>query len=146
MNKDIHTTASELLSKARLKRTTGRLALLQLLLEKQNPLTKQEISEKMSGVNFNSVSIYRTLESFLQAGIVHKVEAGDRNWRFAICSCGSSKHCHPHFICRSCGTVECLQDFQIPELLGLKPGYVAEEQEIYIRGLCARCMKDKILL
>jgi Fur family ferric uptake transcriptional regulator len=67
------------------------------------------------------------------------VKAGDRSWRFAICSCGSSKHCHPHFICRSCGSVECLQGLQIPAPLKLKPGYRAEELEIYIRGLCARC-------
>lgn len=144
MKNNLKTTASELLAKARLKRTPGRIALLQLLLETKNPLTKQEISERLSGVKFNSVSIYRSLEAFHRAGIVHKVEVGDRNWRFAACSCGSSKHCHPHFICRSCGKVECLNGFELPETLEIKPGYVVEEQEFYIRGLCdSCCFQDK---
>ena len=139
MTKNLQAISAELLANARLKRTPGRLALLELLLKEKKPLTKQEISAKLSGIAFNSVSIYRSLEAFLQAGIVHKIKVGDRNWRFAVCDCGSSRHCHPHFICRSCGTVECLQGLQIPKPQKLKPGYVAEEQEIYIRGLCAKC-------
>lgn len=137
--KNLEKKALELLNKTHLKRTPGRIALLQLLLEAKNPLTKQEISAKLSGVQMDSVSIYRSLEAFHRAGIVHKVEAGDRNWRFAVCSCGSSKHCHPHFICRLCGKVECLEGSALPEELSIKPGYVVEEQELYLRGLCDRC-------
>ncbi len=139
MGKHTEKLAGEILSGAGLKRTYGRVALIKLLLEAQNPLTRQEISDNLNGVNFNYVSIYRSLDAFLKAGIIHKVEAGDRNWRFAICHCGSSSHCHPHFICRSCGKVECLSGLKIPQIDKLKPGYVVEEQEIYIRGLCAHC-------
>jgi Fur family ferric uptake transcriptional regulator len=139
MKTDPEKTACDILSKAGLKKTTIRVALLKLLLQTKNPLTQQEISNSLFDIDFNYVSIYRSLDAFLKAGIVHKVETGDRNRRFAVCSCGSSSHCHPHFICRSCGRVECLSGLKIPELAGLKPGYIAEEQEIYIRGLCARC-------
>ncbi|MGI5882607.1 MAG: Fur family transcriptional regulator [Dethiobacteria bacterium] len=131
--------ACDILSKAGLKKTGGRIALLKLLLNAKNPLTQQEISDQLRDINFNYVSIYRSLNAFLEAGIIHKVETGDRSRRFAICSCGNSRHCHPHFICRCCGRVECLVELKIPGFMGLKPGYIAEEQEIYIRGLCARC-------
>ncbi|NLX90061.1 MAG: transcriptional repressor [Firmicutes bacterium] len=139
MGTNLEKTACDLLTGSGLKKTTGRIALLKLLLKAKKPLTQQEISNSLSGVNFNYVSIYRSLDAFLKAGIVHKVEAGDGNRRFAVCSCGSSSHCHPHFICRSCGMVECLRELKIPELRELKSGYVAEEQEIYIRGICANC-------
>ncbi len=138
MVKQIEETARDILSGFGFKKTSGRIALIKLLLEAQNPLTRQEISAKL-GVNFNYVSIYRSLDAFLKAGIIHKVEAGGRSRRFAICSCGSSSHCHPHFICRSCGKVECLTGLKNIHFYPLKPGYVFEEQEIYIRGLCARC-------
>ena len=139
MRRDVEELAGDILSKSGLKKTSGRIALIKLLLEAQSPLTRQEISENLDDVDFNYVSIYRSLDAFLKAGIIHKVEAGDRNWRFAICSCGSSSHCHPHFICRSCGKVECLNGLKIPQIDELKPGYVVEEQEIYIRGRCAQC-------
>lgn len=139
MVKKLEEAAREILSGFGLKKTAGRIALIKLLLQAQNPLTRQEISAKLTGVNFNRVSIYRSLDAFLKAGIIHKVEAGDRSRRFAICSCGSSSHCHPHFICRSCGKVECLNGLKNIQHYPLKPGYIFEEQEIYIRGLCARC-------
>lgn len=139
MGNSSEVTACDILTRTGLKKTSGRIALLKLLLQAKKPLTQQEISNSLAGVNFNYVSIYRSLDAFLKAGIVHKVEAGDRNRRFAVCSCGSSSHCHPHFICRSCGKVECLSELKIPELRELKSGYVAEEQEIYIRGICANC-------
>ena len=139
MANQIDEMAREILSRFGFKKTPGRVALIKLLLEAQNPLTRQEISDRLTGVNFNYVSIYRSLDAFLKAGIIHKVEAGDKISRFAICSCGSSSHCHPHFICRSCGKVECLSGLKNIQLYPQEPGYVFEEQEIYLRGLCARC-------
>ncbi len=133
--------ALNILKKAGLKCTPGRVALINLLLEEDKPLSQQEISSKLSDIDFNYVSIYRSLDAFLKAGIVHRVEAGDRIWRFALCSCGSSRHCHPHFICKACGKVECLNGFKITRLLELKPGYVIEEQEVYIKGVCKKCSK-----
>lgn len=136
--------AREILRDAGLKCTPGRMALLELLLEEKKPLSQQEIARGLVGVDFNYVSIYRSLDAFLKAGIVHRVEAGDRTWRYALCGCGSHRHCHPHFICRECGRVECLSDFQgagfkedLPE--DYLPGYVVEERELYLRGLCRDC-------
>ncbi|HHU76255.1 MAG TPA: hypothetical protein GXZ24_05110, partial [Firmicutes bacterium] len=106
MVNDFGKMACDILSGTGLKKTSGRIALLKLLLKAKNPLTQQEISNGLRDIDFNYVSIYRSLNAFLEAGIVHKVETGDRNRRFAVCSCGNSRHCHPHFICRRCGRVE----------------------------------------
>jgi len=85
------------------------------------------------------VTVYRGLHAFTEAGLVHRIEAGDRLWRFAVCKCGSPSHCHPHFTCRSCGKVECLKALGLPRISNLAPGYVIEEQEVYVKGLCADC-------
>ncbi len=129
----------EILQRAGLKLTPGRMALIELLYKEGKPLTQQEITEQLSEIDYNYVSVYRNLNSFMKKGIVHRVETGDRTWRFALSTCGCSRHCHPHFICRSCGRVECLKDLSIPEPPPVKPGYTVEEQEIYIRGLCKKC-------
>ncbi len=135
--------AAKILSKAGLKKTPGRLALIRLLLEAQGPLTHHEMHDNLEGIEINPVSIYRSLDAFVQAGIVHRVETGDRSSRFALCGCGTHEqghgHCHPHFICNSCGRTECLIDQKMPELAATKPGYKVETKEIYLRGLCSRC-------
>jgi len=135
--------AADILSSAGLKKTPGRLAVIRLLLENREPLTHQEIYERLDDIEINPVSVYRSLDAFTRAGIVHKVEAGDRIGRFALCGCGTphkgNGHCHPHFICKSCGRTECLEDQEMPELAAVKPGYKVEEKEVYLRGICSKC-------
>ena len=134
---------ADILRKAGLKKTKGRITVLEILLASPRPLSQQEISDKLpSGVNFNYVSIYRALEAFLEAGLIHRVETGDRVSRYAMCGCNSRGHCHPHFICNSCGVAECLPGIKLPSLneIEVKPGYLVEEQELYLRGFCRDCL------
>ncbi len=129
----------DILRQAGLKRTPGRVALVELLLEARSPLTLQEITARLSGVKLNETSIYRSLDAFIKAGIVHRLETGERIWRFALCACSNQGHCHPHFICEACGKAECLNEIIIPHFREPRPGYVVEKQELYFKGLCARC-------
>lgn len=142
MKKDI---AGNMLKEAGLKRTSGRKAIINILHEASRPLTQQEISERLpAGVELNYANVYRSLEAFLKAGLVHRVETGDRVWRFALCGCGSRGHCHPHFICNSCGAAECLRDIKMPGFSRrLEKGYVIQEQEYYIKGLCRECAASR---
>jgi len=144
----IEKQVEQILERAGLKKTAGRKAVLKTLLENRQPLSQQEISQKLPlGVNFNYVSIYRSLEAFLRAGIIHRVDTGDRIWRFALCGCKRRGHCHPHFICNYCGKTECLHEIQIPRYDGeeVKEGYLVEEQEYYLRGLCSECAEANVL-
>ncbi len=130
---------ADILKGVGLKRTTGREALLNVLMDAPFPLTQDEISLRLTDVGLNRVTIYRALDSFLEAGLVHRIESGERVWKFAYCGCGSREHCHPHFICRACGKVECLEDIALPEIRNIKHGYCIEGEELYLRGLCAAC-------
>ncbi|HOP74939.1 MAG TPA: Fur family transcriptional regulator [Bacillota bacterium] len=129
----------EILHQAGLKYTPGRAALIDFLWRASRPLTQEEISLGLKESGLNKVSIYRALDSFLQAGLVHRLESGDRVWKFAFCGCGSRGHCHPHFICRACGKVECLTKVHLPEVAASAQGYIIEEQEVYFKGLCPGC-------
>ncbi len=137
------TAAEEILSSVGLKKTPGRLALVRLLLEAEGPLTHQEITQRMESFELNPVSIYRSLDAFVHAGIVHRVDTGERIGRFALCVCGSHEeghgHSHPHFTCKSCGKTECLEDQVMPALAVARPGYTVHEVELYLWGICASC-------
>lgn len=128
-----------ILHKAGLKFTPGRAALIELLIHADQPLTQEEISQSLSGTGLNKVTIYRALESFLEAGLVHRLESGDRVWKFDYCGCGHRGHCHPHFICRSCGKIECMREIDLRGVNESKDGYLIEEQEVYFKGLCPKC-------
>ncbi len=116
---------------------------METMLGAKRPLAQQEVLERVSDQGLHRVSVYRALQAFVDSGIVHRVDAGDRLWRFALCECGHSSHCHPHFTCRVCGRVECLNEVDLPRLERPPPGYKVEEQEIYIRGVCPGCTGDE---
>ncbi|KUO51730.1 MAG: hypothetical protein APF76_15200 [Desulfitibacter sp. BRH_c19] len=132
-------TAIKILDGVGLKKTPGRIALMDILLEAKNPMTQQEIMKKLSKVKLNYVSIYRSLETFVQVGIIHRVESGDRIWRFALGSEKKQGHDHPHFTCRECGITECLDGIGIPITIPLRKGYTVERKELYLKGLCPKC-------
>jgi len=132
--------ASQLLTDAGVRRTRGRLAILAALLRAKTPLTHEELSGRLRGHHLDRVTVYRTLQTLIEKGIAHRVEAGDRLWRFAVCGCGHRVHCHPHFTCRVCGKVECLNDVDLPEFAQVGRNYRVESQEVYMTGVCAHCV------
>ncbi|MBN2329331.1 MAG: transcriptional repressor [Candidatus Omnitrophica bacterium] len=128
-----------ILRKANLRCTRGRVDVLQVLLESPDPTTHEDLHKKLQGTGINRVTVYRVLETLQKSGIVHRVEAGDRIWRFAVCGRMHPGHCHPHFICRQCGKIECLKEFPMPDMPSVAKDYTVEEQEMYLRGICPNC-------
>ncbi len=136
------TTAVSILHEYGLKQTAGRIALIDVLLTSDKPLSHKEICENMESHFYDAVSVYRSLETFINAGFVHKIEDENRTWFFAICTCSKGSHCHPHFFCRTCGKSECLKDCLIPRIGDLNNNYIVEEQRYYLKGICSSCNKS----
>lgn len=134
--------AADILKEFSLKQTAGRLAILKVLLEAGKPMSHKDICLALGNLFYDPVSVYRSLDSFIEAGFVHKVEDDNRTWLFALCTCEESSHCHPHFFCRNCGKCECLKMCKIPVITDLQQDYVIEEQRYYIRGICSSCSKN----
>lgn len=132
--------AVEILRNAKLRVTSCRTSLLDLLLHANDPLTQKELTEALEEQGFNRVTIYRALQTFLDATIVHRIITEDRTWRFAITRCGHRGHCHPHFTCRRCGRVRCLDGVAIPAV-GLE-GHRIESQAMYLWGVCPDCLQE----
>ena len=124
-----------------LKQTAGRIALLKVMLASDRPISHKEICAKLDGFNYDAVSIYRSLESFIKAGFVHKVEDDRGAWLYALCTCNKMGHCHPHFFCRHCGLCKCLDEYKMPALEQVKDDFIVEEQRYYLKGICSDCKK-----
>jgi Fur family ferric uptake transcriptional regulator len=51
---------------------------------------------------------------------------------------------HPHFHCRSCGSLQCLQPGSLKvDLQGIERSFAGEIQSVEVRvdGICSNCLK-----
>lgn len=62
----------KILKAAKLYRTECRTAILKALVKASKPLSQDEIARRLSKKRFNKVTIYRALESFCEADLMHK--------------------------------------------------------------------------
>ena len=133
--------AIDILQRNGLRNTPSRLRVLETFLQRDAALSHADIEENIEG-NFDRVTIYRTLNTFQENGILHKVPDASGMARFAMCSdqCGHDHHDdnHVHFQCRNCGTSQCLIEVQAPAI-SLPEGFRAENMQFLIEGLCNKC-------
>lgn len=128
-----------ILRTANLRRTGPRVAILSVLLHAGKPLSQDQIAAKLVPALPNKVTIYRTLESFCKAGLVHKAFMHKRAWHFELADKCTESQCHPHFACKKCGVISCLVGLSVSIVEGLKKGFVIHRQQVRLEGLCPRC-------
>ncbi|WP_341226425.1 transcriptional repressor [uncultured Arcticibacterium sp.] len=91
---------------------------------------------------YDRVTIYRTLKTFLEKGIIHKILDADGGTKYALCKteCTSEthQHDHVHFKCKLCGDTTCLESINIPTI-SLPGGYEREDINLLIEGSCPNC-------
>jgi Fur family ferric uptake transcriptional regulator len=129
----------ELLGSAGLRRTGPRVAVLGALLGARKPQTADQIAAKLSRPAANRVTVYRTLEAFLEAGLVHKAFVDERTWHFELAHNCTESQCHPHFTCTDCGDTNCLTEVSIPMAKSPGRGFVIHRQRVQLEGLCPKC-------
>lgn len=131
----------QLLRSSKLSITDTRVKILELFMKSNGALEHADF-EKLSGKSFDRVTIYRTLQTFLDKGIVHKIPTTDTSVRYAICKsdCGEHSHHdhHVHFRCEECGSTQCLEETDIP-VIQLPNGYAAKNVEVVVSGVCKEC-------
>jgi len=131
--------ARKILKAAKLYRTKCRAAILKVLLKTTKPLNQEQIAQRLGKKRFDKVTIYRTLESFCQAGLVHKAFMHKRAWHFESAQDCSESQCHPHFTCTSCGGTHCLTGMTLPMAKSPHKGFVIRRQQVRLEGLCPAC-------
>jgi len=130
----------ELLKRNKLRATPVRKELLQLFLTAKNALSNQDIEENMSDVD--RVTLYRTLKSFQEKGIIHRAFDGTDIARYASCSDHCDAHAHHdehlHFHCSQCDNTFCVDEIPIPKL-EMPKGFKAHKTNIVVDGVCEKC-------
>ena len=139
----MHTQVIDTLKKNQLSITDSRKTILQLFMESDGALAHMDI-ENNTGEEFDRVTIYRTLQTFVDKGIIHTIPSADNAIRYALCkdACSERHHHdnHIHFTCDHCSTTYCLDHVEVPALLW-PGGFMASRTDMVVSGCCNRCSK-----
>jgi Fur family ferric uptake transcriptional regulator len=131
----------EILKSNHLSITDSRKKILGLFLNTEGALAHADI-EKNAGEKFDRVTVYRTLQVFVDKGIIHTIPTPDNSIKYALCKddCKEGHHHdhHIHFECKECGNTYCLDEVTTPDIK-LPKGYVSEQIEVVISGVCKNC-------
>ena len=83
----------DILKKNQLSVTDSRKKILELFLKSPGALAHADI-EKSTGENFDRVTVYRTLQTFVEKGIIHNIPTTDNSILYALCKhdCEAGHH------------------------------------------------------
>ncbi len=139
MNTDLDLQSRTMLKAAKLYCTKSRVAILKVLMTTDKPMSHEQIARRLGKKSFDKVTIYRTLESLLKVGLLHKVFIDKRAWHFELARNCTESQCHPHFTCTNCGSTHCLTEISLPMAQSPSKGFVINRQQVRLEGLCPAC-------
>jgi len=134
--------AVKLLSDHKLRKTDMRLNVLTLFMHSAGKaITQADLDQSIE--NADRITLYRTLKTFEDNGIIHQAVDGSGITKYALCnshSCSDHKHSdkHAHFLCNHCGATHCLDEKMNPNIKVPK-GYEVEESYLVLKGRCEEC-------
>lgn len=130
---------SDVLTSAGLRATPARLAALSVLQTSPHAMSHADIEAGLSEP-LDRVTLYRTLESFVDAGLATRTVGSDRVSRFAWVDNAVDHHAHAHFECDDCGRTFCLPAPAPKPKPSLVPqGFAVTSAELSFHGHCPDC-------
>ncbi len=119
-----------------LRRTPARVAVLQVLGAQSRGLSHADIEAALAEP-LDRVTLYRTLDSFVEAGMARREVGEDRISRFVLTD-GIDHDEHSHFRCDDCGDVFCLP-VKPPRRPALPDGFAMQGASLSFHGQCPKC-------
>jgi len=131
---------AKILEEKGVRPTAMRLLVYKLLANRENAISLGEL-EKDFRTSERS-TLFRTIKTFEERGIVHAIEDGTGITKYAICedqfTSEANNDLHLHFRCNKCQETVCLTDYKIPQI-NLPKGYVSEDMNLTVKGICEKC-------
>ena len=120
--------------------TAMRILIYKCMAEKDIAVALTDIENAFA--KSDRTTLYRTLKTFEEKGIVHQIDDGTNISKYALCepgcNCQLEQDLHLHFHCDNCDETMCLTEHKIPHI-NLPEGYIAEDANLVIKGICEKC-------
>jgi Fur family ferric uptake transcriptional regulator len=135
---------AELLDRAGLDATPGRLRVLEVIGNNSAPVSAQDIYATVRRTaNINRVTVYRILDVLVEKGLAERLSGGGRSLVYGLAP-NENHPPHPHFFCRSCRALQCLQPGSLQvDLHGIERFFAGRIQGVEVRldGICTNCLR-----
>ena len=120
--------------------TAMRMLIYKFMAEKEAAQALTDV--ELAFTKADRTTVYRTLKTFEEKGIVHQIDDGTGVLKYALCEpgcrCDIDRDLHLHFHCNSCDKTICLTEHKIPHI-NLPQGFIAEDANLVVKGICDAC-------
>jgi Fur family ferric uptake transcriptional regulator len=117
---------------------------LEVLGKLETPLGAQAITAGLrKNCGINRVTVYRILDLLVEKGLVLRLGGTSRGVVYGLAP-NENHPAHPHFQCRRCGVLHCLEPTTAKvDLKEIKRSFPEEigHVEVLISGICAVCQE-----
>ncbi|MBC2846715.1 Fur family transcriptional regulator [Winogradskyella flava] len=121
------------------RRTKSVTTMLSIFESGEEALSVVNLVERLKN-QMNKTTVYRILERLEKEGAIHSFSGTNGLKWYAKCSqCTAHHHndIHPHFECKDCGKVECLEvNIPIPSIEDRN----IQSVDVLLTGQCTNCM------
>ncbi len=128
---------TKILQNHQLRITSNRIQILQMLANSQCALSEQDLETALVS-NCDRTTIYRTLNTFFDEEIVHKLVDIDGTTRYIYNEKKYQLPEHVHFKCNECGVISCLENVSVDHV-PLPKGYTKTTSNFLVVGICNGC-------
>ncbi len=134
------TNTKQLLKSHSLRITPFREQVLQLFIDQNTAISSRKIQDELEDAD--RITIYRTLKSFVDKGLVHEAFDGTDTPKYALCEDHCDEHAHHdqhvHFHCDKCDQTFCVEEVEVPYITTPK-GFKVNSTNIVLKGKCESC-------
>ena len=141
-----HCDYAALLEGTGLGYTVNRRRVLEVVGNNNSPLSARQIFDTLSRTNnINRVTVYRILDLLVEKALVDRISGGGRSFLYGLAP-NENHPAHPHFYCRSCGNLECLDPqslrVDLQPMQRTFPGMI-ENVTVRVDGVCKNCLRKQ---
>lgn len=119
--------------------TAMRLLVLEKLVEQQTATSLKAMEASFEQAD--RITLYRTLKTFEDKGLVHQVLDATGVTKYALCQDGclcAPEDLHVHFYCNTCKETYCLPKAKVPDV-ELPSRFRLQEVNMVVKGICDSC-------
>lgn len=123
------------------KPTSMRILVYDFLSSQEAALSLSEIEDYFG--NADRITIYRTLKTFEEKGIVHSIQENTTT-KYKLCDDGCDENTHKdrhlHFYCKICKQTTCKEEFYFPQ--DIQVNFRIDEVRLFAKGICENCLES----
>lgn len=127
----------DILSTYELRSTSCRYDVLDFFIDSEFALELKDLESALP--KYDRVTLYRTINTFIDKGIIHKIPSDSGIARYALTENKNNEaQDHIHFKCEVCGKTECLPNYAVPSVR-MPKGYRLKSVNMIVNGVCNQC-------